>query len=390
MTTNYHHGVRVIEVTGGARPTRTVATAVIGIVATADDADPLAFPANKPVLLTNARSAIGKAGTQGTLRKALQGIVDQCDPVVVVIRVASGADEAETTSNVIGGVSAEGQFTGIQALLAAQAQLGVKPRIIAAPGLDTQAVATALAVAAKSLRGMAYVGAGSSATKTEAAAYRESFGEREVMVIWPDWTAWDATANALVTVPATAYAVGLRALIDQIYGWHKTISNVPVSGVMGVSRDVHFDLQNPTSDTNFLNSHDVTTLINDSGFKFWGSRTCSADPAFAFESAVRTGQILADTIAEAISWAVDKPMHPTLVRDILEQINAHFRRLKAQGYIIDGKAWYDETVNTSDSLAGGKLTIDYDYTPVPPLEDVTLQQRITDRYFADFAARVTD
>ena len=42
----------------------------------------------------------------------------------------------------------------------------------------------------------------------------------------------------------------------------------------------------------------------------------------------------------------------------------------------------------SATLKNGKLTLDYDYTPVPPLEDLTFQQRITDRYYADFALRV--
>jgi hypothetical protein len=82
-------------------------------------------------------------------------------------------------------------------------------------------------------------------------------------------------------------------------------------------------------------------------------------------------------------------MHPSIVKDIVESINTKFRELKATGYIIDGSAWYDETANTSTSLAGGKLYIDYDYTPTPPLEDLTLRQRITDRYFVDFASRVT-
>ncbi|MEJ1720176.1 phage tail sheath C-terminal domain-containing protein, partial [Escherichia coli] len=65
-----------------------------------------------------------------------------------------------------------------------------------------------------------------------------------------------------------------------------------------------------------------------------------------------------------------------------------FRELKALGYILDGKAWYDETVNETATLKAGKLVLDYDYTPVPPLEDLGFRQRITDRYFADFALRV--
>jgi phage tail sheath protein FI len=68
--------------------------------------------------------------------------------------VAEGADDAATASNVIGTTTAEGTKTGMQALLAAQAQLGVKPKILGTPGLETQAVTAALAVIAKKLRGL--------------------------------------------------------------------------------------------------------------------------------------------------------------------------------------------------------------------------------------------
>jgi phage tail sheath protein FI len=45
--------------------------------------------------------------------------------------------------------------------------------------------------------------------------YRENFSQRELMVIWPDFLAWDTTANATATAWATARALGLRAKIDQ-------------------------------------------------------------------------------------------------------------------------------------------------------------------------------
>jgi len=384
---DYHHGVRVIEVNQGARPIRTVSTAVVGVVCTSNDADAAAFPLNKPVLLTDLRSALAKAGTTGTLKATLQAISDQTDPLTVVVRVETGADDAATTTNVIGG-TAGATYTGMQALLAAQAQLGVKPRILACPGVDTQPVAAALAIIAKKLRAMAYVSAAASADKEAAVLYRDNFAARELMVIWPDFMGWDTVTSTSKPAYAHARAVGLRAKIDQLHGWHKTLSNIAVDGVTGISRDVHWDLQDPTTDAGFLNAGDVTTLVNANGFRFWGSRTCSDDPLFAFESATRTAQVLADTIAEALLWAVDKPMHPQLVRDIIESINAKFRSLKADGYILDANAWYDETVNTSATLAAGELHIDYDYTPVPPLENLTLRQRITDRYLADFASRV--
>lgn len=391
---DYLHGVRVLEINEGTRPIRTVSTAVVGLVATAPDADPLVFPLDTPVLITNVQAAIGKAGLLGTLAASLQAIADQTKPFTIVVRVAVGAGadpeaiEAATVSNLIGTTTAEGKYTGMKALLAAKGKLGMVPRILGVPGLDSLPVATALVSLAQQLRAFAYVSAHGCKTKEEAVAYRDGFGAREVMVIWPSFERWDTTTDATVVAPAVAVALGLRAKIDQDIGWHKTLSNVAVSGVTGISADVFWDLQNPATDANYLNANEVTTLIQESGFRFWGSRTCTEDPLFAFENYTRTAQVLADTMAEAHFWAVDKPMHPSLVRDIIEGINAKFRELKAQGYIIDGQCWYDEAANDATTLKAGKLFIDYDYTPVPPLEDLSLRQRITDRYLVDFAAKI--
>lgn len=387
MPNDYHHGVRVIEVTDGVRPIRTISTAVIGMVCTAEDADASTFPLDRPVLITRVQAAIAKAGVKGTLAKSLDAIADQTNTMVVVVRVAEGATEAETTSNVIGTTTASGQYTGMKALLAAKTQLSVTPRILGCPGLDTEPVTTELVSIAQKLRAFAYCRA-IGATKEEAVAYRDKFGARELMLIWPDFISWDTNTSAYTTAWSTARALGLRAKLDEQVGWHKTLSNVAVNGVTGISADVFWDLQDPSTDAGYLNQNEVTTLIQHDGLRFWGSRTCSSDVLFAFENYTRTAQVLADTIAEAHMWAVDKPMSRQLVRDIVEGINAKFRTLKKQGYIIDGTAWFDEDANLAATLKEGKLYIDYDYTPVPPLENLMFQQRITDRYLVDFAASI--
>lgn len=389
MATDYHHGVRVIEINERTRTIRTVSTAVIGIVCTADDADETAYPLNTPVLITNVNTAIGKAGTNGTLAKTLDAIADQASPVIVVIRVATGATEAETNTNIIGTTTPEGKYTGMKAFLSAQSSLGVKPRILAVPGLDSLPVATELVSIAQKLRAFCYVSAYGCDTKEAAVAYRDNFGQREIMVIWPDFVSLDTTTNADAVAAATARAIGLRAKLDEEVGWHKTLSNVAVNGVSGITKDIYWDLQLPSTDAGYLNENEVTTLIQQSGFRFWGSRTCSDDPLFCFENYTRTAQVLADTIAEAHLWAVDKPITPTLVRDIVEGVNAKFRELKALGYIVDGNAWYNTELNSQTTLKAGKLYIDYDYTPVPPLENLLFQQRITDTYLADFASAIT-
>lgn len=388
---DFHHGVQVVEINDGTRVISTVSTAIIGMVCTASDADATTFPLNKPVLITSVQSAIAKAGTKGTLAASLQAIADQSKPVIVVVRVAEGTGddaEAQTISNIIGGTDESGNYTGLKALLTAEAVTGVKPRILGVPGLDSLEVATALAPICQKLRAFGYISAWDCKNISEAMLYRENFSQRELMVIWPDFLAWDTTANATETAWATARALGLRAKIDQDTGWHKTLSNVGVNGVTGISASVFWDLQESGTDADLLNEAGVTTLIRKDGFRFWGNRCCSDDPLFLFENYTRTAQVIADTMAAGHMWAVDKPITATLIKDIVAGINAKFREMKTAGYIVDATCWFDESANDTATIKAGKLYIDYDYTPVPPLENLTLRQRITDKYLANLVSSV--
>lgn len=392
---DFHHGVKVLEINDGTRTISTVSTAVIGMVCTGSDADAKAFPLNEPTLITNVQSAMAKAGTKGTLLSSLQAIADQAQPVIVVVRVEEGtgtteAAQAQTTSNVIGTTDKNGKYTGLKALLTAEAVTGVKPRILGAPGLDTKEVATALAPICQKLRAFGYVSAWGCKTVSDAIKYRDGFSQRELMIIWPDYLSWDVTAKATKTAFATARALGLRAQIDQEQGWHKTLSNVGVNGVTGISASVFWDLQETGTDADLLNEAGITTLIRRDGFRFWGNRNCSGDPLFLFENYTRTAQIIADTMADAHMWAMDKPISATLIRDIVEGINAKFREMKTNGYIVDAACWFDESSNDAATLKAGKLYLDYDYTPVPPLESLNLRQRITDKYLANLASSVNN
>lgn len=62
--------------------------------------------------------------------------------------------------------------------------------------------------------------------------------------------------------------------------------------------------------------------------------------------------------------------------------------MKTLGYLLGGQCWFDDSVNDKEGLKDGKLLIDYDYTPVPPLENLLLRQRITDRYLMDFGSQI--
>lgn len=381
------HGIKVTEPTTGARALAEAATSIIGLIATsstlkADSDLEAAFPLNRPVLVTDVRSAIAAAGESGTLLPSLEAIADQATPVIVVVRVEEGEDAEETNTNVLGGV-VEGQFTGIEALLAAEAEVGVRPRILGAPGLDSLEVTNAMLVAAKKLRGFVYAAAIGS-DPAAAVLYRTNFSARELMLIWPDFA-----TSGIFPGDAVARALGLRAAIDESTGWHKTLSNVPVNGVGGLTKDVHFDLQDASTTAGVLNESHITTMVRLNGYRFWGNRTTADDPIWAFESRVRTAQALQDTIANGLAWAIDKPLNPQLARDVIETINAEFRRLKAEGRIIDGEVLpLDTDLNTAAYLASGQLALDYEFTDTAPLEGLSLNQRVTDRFYASFGEQL--
>ncbi|WP_237386150.1 phage tail sheath subtilisin-like domain-containing protein [Xenorhabdus sp. Sc-CR9] len=386
---SFHHGVSVRETTQLSTLIRDLDTSVIGVVCTADDADAEAFPLDTPVLVTRINRVIGKAGKTGTLYTTLKAISDQCSPKVIVIRVADAANLADGDTKltqdqlIIGGVNEQGRYTGLYALLAAESNIGEHPRILAVPQLDTQPVALQLAIFAEKLRAFAYISAYGCRTLAAVKKYRENFSQREVMIIYPDFITYNSQSGQNETVPATAFALGLRARIDADQGWHKSLSNVPVNGVLGISADIYWTLQGTDTDADDLNSKGVTTLIKRDGFRFWGNRTCDAETYF-FEVYTRTAQILADMIAEAHFSYIDKTLTPSLVKDVVDGINRKGAQLVTEGKLLGFDCWYDPADNPKENLRDGTALIRYKYTPVPPLENLQLVQTFTDEYFAVF------
>ncbi|MEY0303997.1 phage tail sheath subtilisin-like domain-containing protein [Providencia manganoxydans] len=379
---DFFHGVEVRETTKVSTLIRDIQTAVIGVVCTAEDADADVFPLDKPVLITRINSVIGKAGKTGTLYTTLKAISDQCSPKVIVVRVAEAKEGSEKTQDqlVIGGNGADGRYTGLFSLLTAEANLGERPRVLAVPGLDTKPVAMQLAIFAEQIKAFAYVGANGCKTIAEAKKYREDFSQREIMIIYPDVIAYNNQNGKNETIPVTAYAVGLRARIDAEQGWHKSISNVPLNGVLGLSADIYWTLQGKDTDANELNSKQITTLIKRDGFRIWGNRTCDVD-IYTFEVFTRTAQILAEMIAEAHFPYVDKTLTPSLIKDIVDGINRKGSQLVTQGKLLGFECWYDPADNPKEQIREGMSHIRYKYTPVPPLEHLTLTQEFTDEYF---------
>ncbi len=384
---NRHHGITANEYTEGVRSISDISTAIIGMVCTAEDADAKAFPLNTPIFATSAYDLLAKAGTKGTLAKSLDAIVDQADAQVVIVRVAESKNAEEQKANIIG-TAEGGKYTGLKALRRAKAVTGYTPKILGVPELDSQDVLTELVGIAQATRAFAYGSAGGNPDITEVGNYRKNFGQRELMLIDNEFMAFDPTTKKTETAATIARILGARAKLDKNVGWHKSISNTEINGVSGLKFARSFDLLDKNCDANTLNNKDVTTLIREDGFRVWGNRTCTNDSMMAFEVATRTAQIIQETIASAFMWALDKPMHPSLMEDIIMAINAKLAQYVNKGYILGARVFIDKTLNTSETVQAGQFTISYEFTWVPPLENMVFNQHVTDTFFVNLVDKV--
>lgn len=225
--------------------------------------------------------------------------------------------------------------------------------------------------------------------KEEVVVYCKQFSQCELMVVWLDFFVWDDMINMIVVVLVIVYVVGLCVKIDNDMGWYKMLLNVGVNGVIGISVDVLWDLQDLVMDVGFLNEQDVIMFVNCNGFCFWGLCMCLDDLLFVFENYMCIVQVIVDLIVEVQMVIIDGLFNLLLLCDIIEMINVKFCEWILQGYLIGGLVWYDLELNMIDVLKFGKVYFDYEYMLVLLFENLMLCQCIIDCYFVDFVVCVS-
>lgn len=399
---DFLHGIDVVEITDGVRPITAPASSVIGLVGTAPFADAEAFPLDRPVRVTTSAQVAALTATmpaqtpdgdEGTLPWAVGDILDQARPPIVVVRVESNEDAAIELANVVG--QAE-EGTGCYALLAAQSDLGLKPKILIATGYTDEpgagatanaAVVALKAVAAK-LRAIVIPDGPSDTPQAVIDKAGLEAGDR----VWPVEPAVKSMSRlgVITSRPASARAAGAVARSDAERGFWWSPSNIELYGVVGLDRPIEFSLTDTTAESNLLNEAGVTAVVNHQGFRLWGNRTGATDPQWQFLSVRRTADMIYEAIEASFVWAMDRPISAQLLDDILGSVQSYLRQLKAQGAIIGGRAWLDPELNNEAALKAGKLYVNFDIEPPAPLERLTFQARREGGYYAELVSSVAD
>ncbi|WP_126286218.1 phage tail sheath subtilisin-like domain-containing protein [Burkholderia stagnalis] len=380
--TSFYHGVTTVLVDTGPRTIAVPSTSVVGIVDTYTPGAGLVAP-NVPVRITSEYDAVAAFGETSAITRSIQGIYKQSKTVMVAVGVATDQDDAKLTSAVIGGVTAGGARTGMQALLDGKSLFDLKPRLLIAPGHTAkQPVSTAADSLAAKLRAIAIID-GPNTTDEAAIAYAKNFGSKRLYMVDPGVRYWDTAVNADVDAPASAYAAGLFCQTDAAIGFWASPSNKEIVGISGTKRPIEFLDGDETCRANLLNNSFITTIIRDGGPRLWGNRTLSADPKWSFVTRVRTLDIVMDAVQAGHKWAVDRGITATYVKDVTEGLQAFMRDLRAQGAIINFEVYPDPKLNSASQLEQGKVYWNIRFTDVPPAENPIFRFEVTNQWLTE-------
>jgi phage tail sheath protein FI len=362
---NFLHGVEIQEIDSGPKVVRTVKSSVIGIIGTAPDSE---IPENAPTLITSSKVP-ETLGNTGALPDAINSIFDQIGAVLAAVRVAPSADPKVDVKGKI--------IENIEAFLAAESAIHVKPQILIAPGFSGDSdVLTAMISVAEKLK--AIIIADSPNTGVEdAISYAAGVGNSRVYMVDPYVKVGDEV------LPASPFVAGLIAKSDNEKGFWHSPSNQEILGITGLARPIDFSFNDPSCSANILNEHNVATIIHQNGYKLWGNRTCSDNPKWQFLSVRRTADIINESILRAHLWAVDRNITRTYLEDVSESVNAYLANLKAQGAILGGICKAQPDMNTLANIQDGKVFFDIEFTPPYPAEAVVFRSYLTNDYIKE-------
>lgn len=309
------------------------------------------------------------------------------------VTVVDGGGVGATAEAVIAG----GAITAIRVLRSGTGYTGTPTVTIAGDGTGAAASATVGAVAnpvvaelagiAQRMRAVVFAD-GPNSTDAAAITWREDWGSDRIIPIDPHVMVWDTEADMAVARPASPRVAGLQARLDVERGFWWPASNHVLNGVVGAARPIDFALSDPDSTANYLNEHEVVTIVHRDGYRPWGMRSTATDPQWAFYSVRRTADMIYESVEMALLWAMDRPFSPQSILDIQDSVNAYIRQLIARGGLLGGRAWLDPELNQPADLMAGKLTIDYDLEPPAPLERLQFRTHRNAGYYQELVDQV--
>lgn len=376
MSDVFLHGVEVVDGVPKPAPLALSNQGVIGIVGTAGEADAELFPIDTPVLIAGSVEEAAALGKVGSLPGALRCMFAQCLPQVVVVRVAGDGegnggkvgDLSGALNAVLGGYDAEKDaYSGVHVFKVAKSRLGVAPKILIAPGFsNNEAVGNELVKVADELRASVILD-GPNSNDAEALEYAALLSKHgNVLVVDPQVKVADVGAEGGFSLaPASSFVAAVMA--GQSYS--ASPSNVVLSGVSGLAREVDFRHGDANCRANLLNKGRVATVIREDGFRLWGN--LAADGAFL--CSYRIKDYMSEGLRAIFFPHVDRGLTEAKVDYLLIRANEFLQSMVKEGALVSATATAPKDLNTAERRRNGHLTIAVAYEDVSPMQRVTIE-----------------
>ena len=314
--------------------------------------------------------------------------------------------DAVDAEDVIGTVTTDGQYSGIQSLALLWQEQFVVPNLLAAPGWSQDPdVCKALVTASQSINGHwnALVAAdlplvdpadGSTMVDTiaKALAWKEknNYGSERCVACWP--MAEDADGRRF---HVSTLFVAASQRVDQSHDGvpFESPSNKAVPVVKQFfgdnAKNRGFDQQTANS----LNEKGVTTVIGWAGeWVLWGPHTAAYDadnPSVDARAYFATNMRMLFHVTNEfqLRWGpeIDSPMTRALKDRIVNAEQEQLDRLVTMGALIgEPTIEFLAEENPTSQLMQGDFVWDAEATPTPPLKSATIRVALTDAGFAAY------
>jgi phage tail sheath protein FI len=198
-----------------------------------------------------------------------------------------------------------------------------------------------------------------------------------VIVANPNTAPGCTDASAEISVPPSGFIAGLYARNDRDRGVHHAPANELVTGALRLERDID-DAQQEV-----LNPLGINCLrhIPDRGYRVWGARLASSDPAWKYVSLRRYFIYLEASIDRGTQWVVFERNGDTLWMEVTRAVSAFLRGEWQSGALLGTKpdeAWFvrcDRTTMTQDDIDNGRLVCEIGIAVIRPAEFVIFRIR---------------
>jgi phage tail sheath protein FI len=217
-------------------------------------------------------------------------------------------------------------------------------------------------------------------------SWLQNLGQRSMFsaIYWPWIAVPDPIAANVGTgartkiIPPTAAVAGVFARTDV----NRNVSKAPAGttdgalrGVVGLEYNVTVD------DANYIYPRYINPLVNwtQTGLVVWGARTFAADQKWRYIQARRLFMFVESSVWSSMFWTVFENNGPELWIRIKSQLNGFLGDLFRQGYFAGtsaNSAFYvicDESNNTPQTIAQGKVIVDVGIAPTTPAEFITIR-----------------